>query len=404
MDNNKKKIAVDVFIISILFAIAGSVSISVIFTVNIFNNKFKNISKYKQISAKIYELDEIVKNKYNGTIDDNKLNDELRLGYMNGIADKNSRYITKDEYTKIKKGQQGQRALFGAELIADGGYIKVKKYYNTNFHEVNELEPGDLIININGVDITTENAKESITNLWQLEGKSVDITVRRGINDINKNLVVRCVDILPIESENFDNIGYIKIQSFNNRTVNDFEKQLEKILKEEDAVIFDVRGVSSGEVEYAAKMLEFVLPQGLIVSSAYKDGTSENLFYSSGHKELKKPAVVLADSETAGAAELFVAALKSYHKALFVGTQTAGRGTIQETFELKDGSAVELTTAEFLPPNGISFHEKGIIPDVSVETGLMQNFGEQSTFSQNDLQLLKAVEVLKNILENNATK
>lgn len=167
MDNNKKKIAVDVFIISILFAIAGSVSISVIFTVNsviftvnIFNNKFKNISKYKQISAKIYELDEIVKNKYNGTIDDNKLNDELRLGYMNGIADKNSRYITKDEYTKIKKGQQGQRALFGAELIADGGYIKVKKYYNTSFNEVNELEPGDLIININGVDITTENAKE----------------------------------------------------------------------------------------------------------------------------------------------------------------------------------------------------------------------------------------------------
>ena len=182
MDNNKKKIAVDVFIISILFAIAGSVSISVIFTVNIFNNKFKNISKYKQISAKIYELDEIVKNKYNGTIDDNKLNDELRLGYMNGIADKNSRYITKDEYTKIKKGQQGQRALFGAELIADGGYIKVKKYYNTSFNEVNELEPGDLIININGVDITTENAKESITNLWQLEGKSVDITVRRGTN------------------------------------------------------------------------------------------------------------------------------------------------------------------------------------------------------------------------------
>lgn len=404
MDNNKKKIAVDVFIISILFAIAGSVSISVIFTVNIFNNKFKNISKYKQISAKIYELDEIVKNKYNGTIDDNKLNDELRLGYMNGIADKNSRYITKDEYTKIKKGQQGQRALFGAELIADGGYIKVKKYYNTSFNEVNELEPGDLIININGVDITTENAKESITNLWQLEGKSVDITVRRGINDINKNLVVRCVDILPIESENFDNIGYIKIQSFNNRATNDFEKQLEKILKEEDAVIFDVRGVSSGEVEYAAKMLEFVLPQGLIVSSAHKDGTSENLFYSSGHKELKKSAVVLADSETAGAAELFVAALKNYNKALFVGTQTAGRGTIQETFELKDGSAVELMTAEFLPPNGISFHEKGIIPDVSVETGLMQNFEEQSTFSQNDLQLLKGIEVLKNILENNTTK
>ncbi|MBQ3068249.1 MAG: hypothetical protein IJC97_04385 [Oscillospiraceae bacterium] len=404
MDNNKKKIPIDIFIISILFAIAGSVSISVISTVNIFNNKFKNVSKYKQISAKIYELDEIVKNKYNGTIDDNKLNDELRLGYMNGIADKNSRYITKDEYIKIKKGQQGQKALFGAELIADGGYIKVKKYYNKSFNETNELEPGDLIININGEDITTENVKEHLTNLWQLEGKAVDITIRRGVNDINKNIVVRCVDILPVESESFDNIGYIKFQSFNNRAANDFEKQLENILKEEDAVIFDVRGVSSGDVECAAKMLQFVLPQGLIVSSVNKDNTSENLFYSSGKKELKKPAVVLADNETAGAAELFVAALKSYNKALFVGAQTTGRGAIQETFELKDGSAVELTTAEFLPPNGISFHEKGLVPDVSVESMPVQDIGEQSTFSQSDLQLLKAIEILKNILENNTTK
>lgn len=404
MDNNKKKISIDVFIISILFAIAVSVSISVISTVNIFNNKFKNVSKYKQISAKIYELDEIVKNKYNGTIDDNKLNDELRLGYMNGIADKNSRYITKDEYIKIKKGQQGQKALFGAELIADGGYIKVKKYYNKSFNETNELEPGDLIININGEDITTENVKEHLTNLWQLEDKAVDITIRRGVNDINKNIVVRCVDILPVESESFDNIGCIKIQSFNNRAVNDFERQLEKVLKEEDAVIFDVRGVSSGDVECAAKMLQCVLPQGLIVSSVNKDGTSENLFYSSGNKELKKPAVVLADNETAGAAELFVAALKSYNKALFVGMQTMGRGTIQETFELKDGSAVELTTAEFLPPNGISFHEKGLIPDVSVESMPVQDIGEQATFSQNDLQLLKAREILKNTLESNIKK
>lgn len=403
MNNNKKKISIDIFIISILFAIASSVSISVISTVNIFNNKFKNVSKYKQISAKIYELDEIVKNKYNGIIDDNKLNDELRLGYMNGIADKNSRYITKDEYIKIKKGQQGQKALFGAELIADGGYIKVKKYYNKSFNETNELEPGDLIININGEDITTENVKEHLTNLWQLEDKAVDITIRRGVNDINKNIVIRCVDILPVESESFDNIGYIKIQSFNNKAVNDFERQLEKVLKEEDAVIFDVRGVSSGEIEYAAKILQFILPQGLIVSSVRKDDTSENLFYSSGNKELKKPATVLADSETAGAAELFVAALKSYNKALFVGTQTMGRGTIQETFELKDGSAVELTTAEFLPPNGISFHEKGLIPDVSVESMPVQDIGKQSTFSQNDLQLLKAIEILKNILENNAT-
>lgn len=404
MDNNKKKISIDIFIISILFAIAGSVSISVISTVNIFNNKFKNVSKYKQISAKIYELDEIVKNKYNGIIDDNKLNDELRLGYMNGIADKNSRYIPKDEYIKIKKGQQGQKALFGAELIADGGYIKVKKYYNRSFNETNELEPGDLIININGEDITTENVKERLTNLWQLECKAVDITIRRGVNDINKNIVVRCVDILPVESESFDNIGYIKFQSFNDRAVNDFEKQLEKILKEEDAVIFDVRGVSSGDVECAAKMLQFVLPQGLIVSSVNKDNTSENLFYSSGKKELKKPAVVLADNETAGAAELFVAALKSYNKALFVGAQTTGRGTIQEIFELKDGSAVELTTAEFLPPNGISFHEKGLVPDVSVESMPVQDIGEQSTFSRSDLQLLKAIEILKNILENNTTK
>ena len=151
-------------------------------------------------------------------------------------------------------------------------------------------------------------------------------------------------------------------------------------------------------------MLQFVLPQGLIVSSVNKDNTSENLFYSSGKKELKKPAVVLADNETAGAAELFVAALKSYNKALFVGAQTTGRGAIQETFELKDGSAVELTTAEFLPPNGISFHEKGLVPDVSVESMPVQDIGEQSTFSQSDLQLLKAIEILKNILENNTTK
>ncbi|GHV29600.1 peptidase S41 [Clostridia bacterium] len=395
-------VSIGLFFSVIFLTIVGTISVTMMWDLSRFNKKMKNISGYKKISAKIYELDDIVKNNFDGTIDGNCLVDAIRRGYLAGIGDDDSRYLSAEEYKQLKKDLQAQNMLWGVRLVVDGGYLKVAEVYNEASVGGCDFEQKDFIVKVDGVDVTSENVEECLKTLNADEGTKVNLVIRRGIDELEKEPVVRYIPISPLCLEVSNNIGYIKIVSFNEQAQKEFLSQFPKFISKCEALVIDLRNTAIGSIDCAAEILRKMLPQGLIVSAIKNDGENKNLFYSSGEDEIKKPIVVLVNGKTAGVAELFAQVLKHYKNAQLVGEKTAGKGKMQEIFELRDGSAVELTIAKFGLPDGSSFDETGIAPDFVVQLSIEQEEEMEKSNSREDLQLAKAREVLNEMLKNAA--
>ncbi|MDR2817557.1 MAG: hypothetical protein LBB04_02440 [Oscillospiraceae bacterium] len=387
------------FLTVIFLAVIGTISVTMMWDLSRFNKKMKNVYGYEKISSKIYELDDIVRNNFGGEIDEDCLVDAIRRGYLAGISDDDSRYLSAEEYKQLKKDLQVQSVLWGVRLVVDGGYLKVAEVYEEALVGGCDLEQKDLIVKVNGVDVTSENVEECRKALNAAEGTKVNLVLHRGIEELEKELVVRYVTISPLRMESSDDIGYVKIVSFSEQAQKEFSSRFPKFVSKSKAIILDLRNTAIGSIDCAAELLRKVLPQGLIASAIKSDGESENLFYSDGEDEVKKPIVVLANGKTAGVAELFVQVLRHYKKAQFVGEKTAGKGKLKKIFELRDGSAVELTIAKLGLPDGSSFDEIGITPDFVVPLSVEQEEEVEGSKLREDPQLAKALEVLENAVK-----
>ncbi|GHU86476.1 peptidase S41 [Clostridia bacterium] len=388
------------FLTVIFLTIVGTISVTMMWDLSRFNKKMKNVYGYEKITSKLSELDGIVKNKFGGTIDGNCLVDAIRRGYLAGIGDDDSRYLSAEEYKQLKKDLQAQNTLWGVRLVVYSGYLKVAEVYNEASVGDCIFEPKDLIVKINGTDVTSENVEECLKILNSDEGTKINLVLRRGIDDLKKELEVRYITIFPLLIKSFDDIGYIKIVSFNEQAQKEFPNRVREVGSKSKAIIIDLRDTATGSLDCAAEILRKMLPQGLIVSAIKSDGETENLFYSNGEDEIKKPIVVLVNGKTARVAELFAQVLRHYKNAQLVGEKTAGKGKMQEIFELRDGSAVELTIAKFGLPDGSSFDETGIAPDFVVQLSIEQEKEMEQLSSREDLQLAKAREVLNEMLKN----
>ena len=161
-------------------------------------------------------------------------------------------------------------------------------------------------------------------------------------------------------------LGYVEITSFNGETPSQFKSAVNDLVeKGATALIFDVRGNGGGTVDSVTEMVDFLCPEGTVMTAKYGDGTVETVATSDA-SEIDLPMVVLTDEATASAAELFTASIMEFGKGVSVGAKTYGKGVMQGTYYLSDGSSVVITIAEFFVHNDVSFNEKGIEPEVSV--------------------------------------
>lgn len=328
---------------------------------------------------------------YLGEMNEQDMIEYAVKGYVAGIGDEYTEYLTKDEYDELMIDVNGNYVGIGVYMSQDssGNTIVLLPIKGSPAEEA-DLRTGDIIIKIDGEDCTDYDLNVVANKIKGEEGTTVELEIQRDEEIITKTVERRRVEINQIESQVLeDNIGYIQILSFDDGCSEEFETKLDQLLNEGiDSLIIDVRDNGGGIVEEAEEISNLFLPKdSIIMIETDKNGNEE---ISKAKRDSKISSninvIILANENTASASEIFIGALKDNGIAKVVGTKTFGKGVMQEIVPLSSGGALKLTIEEFKTPNGTTINEKGIDPDVEIE---------EDEETEIDEQLQKAIEELK---------
>jgi carboxyl-terminal processing protease len=189
-------------------------------------------------------------------------------------------------------------------------------------------------------------------------------------------------------------VGYIEISQFSTGTKDDFEKAVKDLQSQGmESVIYDLRNNGGGMVDSVTAILDDILPKGKVVYTKDKNGKEED-YYSDDEKQLKIPTVVLVNGGTASSSEIFTGAIRDFKWGTIIGENTFGKGIVQITLPLSDGSAIKVTNAKYYTPKGECIHKKGIKPDIELKYQFLGNENDEYDYTL-DNQIQKALEVLK---------
>ncbi|MCD8188180.1 MAG: S41 family peptidase [Ruminococcus sp.] len=376
-----------------LIAIASAVTFifTSFFSLQSFNEKVVDVNEKSQKYSALQTLDSYVRENYYGDIDEDALTDGILKGYVDGLDDDYSRYLTAEEYRIESSEDAGELVGIGLTLTEDeSGYIRVVEIMSDSPAANSDLVPGDIITCVDGNDVLVEGFEESIDAMSGQVGTEITITVRRDGIDTDMVFTRTSMELTTVTGEMINgNIGYIQITGFKKNTSEQFISVLEELNSAgAEAFIFDLRDNGGGLVSALEECVDPLLPEGVIATAEYKDGHSEALVYSDT-SELDVPMVVLVNENTASAAELFSASLRDFDKAVFVGVQTYGKGVMQVTTELEDGGAIVLTVAEYKTTESECYDGVGLTPDYIVE---------DDEDDESDPQYDKALEVAQQLI------
>ena len=396
----KKKISIGAAIALMAVIATITFSVTMIFSRSQFDTMMQDIKSREAVYTKLAEVDAKIRNNYIGEIDQTTLMDGISAGYMRGIGDRYARYYTAEQYKKEVDSLNGNLVGIGVEVTtSDSGYILVHETYDGAPAQEAGIQAGDLIIMVNGTQVSVNNVSEMIDSLQGEPGTTLTLTVRRNNEDIPFEIVRRAFEIPTVQYRMVDTNAYIKITQFTSATESQFAEAIANAQKDgATGIIFDLRENPGGLVEAATNILDTLLPEGTIATATYQDGTTK-VIAASDAEELNLPMVVLTNQNTASAAELFTQALRDYGKAKSVGTITYGKGVMQNIEQLSDGSAIEYTVATYATAKSENFDGVGIKPDFEIESVI--DAASQPAFEDvtvdNDAQFKKAVEVVNTL-------
>lgn len=396
----KKKISIGAAIALMAVIATITFSVTMIFSRSQFDTMMQDIKSREAVYTKLAEVDAKIRNNYIGEIDQTTLMDGISAGYMRGIGDRYAKYYTAEQYKKEVDSLNGNLVGIGVEVTtSDSGYILVHDTYDGAPAQEAGIQAGDLIIMVNGTQVSVNNVSEMIDSLQGEPGTTLTLTVRRNNEDIPFEIVRRAFEIPTVQYRMVDTNAYIKITQFTSATESQFAEAIANAQKDgATGIIFDLRENPGGLVEAATNILDTLLPEGTIATATYQDGTTK-VIAASDAEELNLPMVVLTNQNTASAAELFTQALRDYGKAKSVGTITYGKGVMQNIEQLSDGSAIEYTVATYATAKSENFDGVGIKPDFEIESVI--DAASQPAFEDvtvdNDAQFKKAVEVVNTL-------
>lgn len=380
-----KKISLGLAISLIAIASAVTFILTSFFTLQSFNKKVVDVNEKARKYNSLQTMDTFVHENFYGDIDENNINDGILKGYVAGLNDKYSRYLTADEYVDEKSDNAGKMTGLGLTLEKDdSGYIKIAEVMPDSPVSEKDIKSGDFIVSVNGSDVLETGFEKAIELMSGTDGTEVTLTVRRDGVDRSYTLTRRPIEVVTVTGEMLNNyIGYIKISGFKQNTSQQFADVLERLtLNGAKGIIFDLRENGGGLLDSLEDCLDPLLPEGVIATAEYSDGHSETIVYSD-ESEINIPMAVIVNGHTASAAELFTASLKDFGKAEIIGTTTYGKGVMQSTTELSNGGAVVLTIAEYKTTVSDCYDGIGITPDYVVENS-----------DDSDEQYNKAIEIV----------
>ena len=349
------------------------------------------------VERKLREIDSIAASQYVGALDEEAVADYAAVGYVAGLGDQWSSYIPADQYEQYRMNSEGQGCGIGVSVISTQDSIRVNLVYDDSPAAQAGIEKGDYIVGAAGLTVEADGADAVIDAIRGDEGTEVTVSVRKDGTDAVQELTMQRAVVTQKMAwrQMLDgNVGYIRIENFHVGAAEQFNQTLDGLIADgAQSLVIDVRHNGGGRVKEMSEALDPLLPEGTIMTLRTKDG--HETVYSSDAEQLELPIAVLIDDQSISAAEFFAAALQEYDCATLVGTHTTGKGRAQQTFELSDGSAVNLSVEEYFTPNGNSLADVGIAPDIEVTLTEEQQADFYFLSPEDDPQLQKAVETVR---------
>ena len=358
-------------------------------------NSTKSIGKEvsNEASEIITTYNAILENYYD-EVDPGELADAAVSGMIGVLDDPYSVYMNNNDTDSFLESVNGSFVGIGVTVEWSDNKFKIVEIFNNSPAQAAKLEVNDYIIKVDGKSVEDLNIDELSKLLKGKSGSKVNVTVKRGEEELTFKVKRGVIEIPSVTSSVLENnIGYITISSFSATTSEQFIKKLESLEKEKiNSLIIDVRDNPGGKLGQVNKILdEFFSKKTVLYKIVTKDKTTN--VYAENSTKRSLPVVVLVNHNSASASEILAASFKDNYKNVnIVGSVTYGKGTIQKAVELSSGASIKYTTQKWLTPKGEWINEKGIVPDVVVDQS--EKYAIESSYN-NDLQLQKAVEILK---------
>ncbi len=356
-------------------------------------------SRFDAINKKMELIQSTLDLYYYYDEDMDAVEDSIYSGFLAGLGDKYATYYDEKAYAALMESSNGQYYGIGCVVtqnVETGVITVVQPYKDCPAYEAG-LSIGDIILKVNETQVTGMDLSEAVALIKGEKGTFVEITYSRGEEEKTVKVERREINVPTVAYEMKEgNIGYIQISNFDKVTVTQFSEALDDLIAQgAKGLIFDVRSNPGGLYDSVVKMLDTLLPEGVIVytEDKYQNRSSKE----SDAQCIELPMAVLINGDSASASEIFAGALKDFDWAEIIGTKSYGKGIVQSIIDLKDGTAIKFTVSSYFLPSGVCIQDIGIEPDQNVELPEDEAAYDESGYLKEgyDTQLNTAMEYIK---------
>ena len=376
----KKKNFLFIFVVYFIFLIELSTSSE--------NEIYKKINLFGEVLEKINK-------EYVDEVNPSESMDSAINGLLQSL-DPYSAYMSPETFDEMQTETSGKFGGLGIEVSMESGIVKVISPIDDTPASKAGIKAGDYIIKINNIQVQGKSLSEAVDLMRGPVGSPIELTIRRRGEKkaLTFNIVREIIQIRSVKSDLIENnIGYIRLTSFNENSSKQIEKEIKKLEGNENinSYILDLRNNPGGLLSQAIKISDFFLDSGEIVSTKSRK-TSENKkwFANKGDITNGKTLIVLINYGSASASEIVAGALKDHKRAIILGENSFGKGSVQSIIPLKNKGAIRLTVAKYYLPSGKSISEVGVLPDIEID----EESDEFRIKTETDNQLNYAIKLL----------
>lgn len=337
-----------------------------------------------------------VRSDYTDTVPESRLV-EGALGGALMALDPYSLYLDPKDSAELKNISKGEFGGIGLEILPTKTGLKVISAIDGTPAQRSAIQPGELITHINGQDVTKILISDALRQLCGAPGTEITISLLEQSGKQREITLTRSkILVNPVRSHIKDKIAYLRISLFNENCEKEVKAALASILGEGKlhGLIIDLRNNPGGILEQAISVTQLFLDGGTIVEVQGRSTDDKKVYDSKGHDHVRGlPIVVLINKGSASGSEIFAAALKDHKRAILMGTQSFGKGSVQTLFPLSNNGLLKLTTAYFFSPKHHKIHEKGVEPDIVVDSDPKDIMFDTT----HDTQLKRAYDLLRGL-------
>lgn len=385
----------EVFIIMIISLVIGFFTC---FSLNKILSGGKNYRLLSKDLNKFVDAYQTILKNYPDKLDTSKLVESAIEGMMSSIGDKYTTYNDVDGATTFNETVSGTYEGIGCLVTTTENSIQIIEVFDDSPASKAGLKEKDIIKKIDGQDFSDKTSSDMANYIKESDKKEIKITIQRDSEEKEVKLKRQKLEVPTVTTKIYENndkkIGYIDISIFSSVTDKQFKEKLKELEKKEiDGLIIDVRDNNGGYLNVVTNIASSLLKKGDIIYKLEKSNKKVEIKKDTTKEKRTYPIAVLVNAGSASASEILASAIKESYKGFVVGTNTYGKGTVQQTMKLEDGSMIKYTIENWLTPNGNWINEVGVTPTNVVE---LDEIYYQKPISENDNQLQEAINLVSN--------